>query len=506
MAFGGEVDGPPDPASPPLVFRATIGAMFDRAPSPDTIDRIGRALGRFDLRLLGDDEERLRIHTQHLASEYLAPRLRSPDSPLVVAVVGVSGSGKSTLINSIARRRISAEGRLRPTTTEPVAWAGDELPGTLDALRHRLPGRLVDTLRPPPKSLVIVDTPPPGVTGPDGDSIAAQILDVADACILVTGGTRYADGAGFDLAARAQARGIPTVFVLNRLPATPELSGVIVGDFAAKLAARGHIERAASELIVPISEGPVSEDSGGLPGDWITGLRKEVETLADPESRPSLLEHVVARSTLILVGALASLRAMLITAEARRADLTDPVRIAYGRAADDLLLAVRSGEYAETGFDPDTFADTLAAAAARRASRASREVTDRWAEMAPELVDSSKLGHGPDVPAAAHERISWWEADLPSLAAELGSKRLRDRNAGRLIDTVRLSIADRHHVPRGKYARLMRKLPGMVDAARLLLEEELVGILDADSNRFTASLGPSLPDGLLADLTLEVGQ
>jgi len=480
--------------------------MFDRAPSPDTIDRIGRALGRFDLSLLGDDEDRLRGDTRRLATEYLAPRLRQPDGPLVVAVVGVSGSGKSTLVNSIARRRISAVGPRRPTTVDPVAWAGDELPGTLDALRHRIPGRLVDSLRPPPKGVVIVDTPPPGITDASGASIAFQMLDLADACVLVAGGTRYADGATFDLAARAARRGLPVTFVLNRLPATPEISRVIVGDFAAKLAARGHIDRPAPELIVPITEGSVSEETGGLPGDWVTGLRKEIEAIADPQARPVILEQVVARSVSLLAESLASLRPMLIAAEGRRADLVDPVRIAYGRAADDLVLAVRSGEYAETAADPEVFASTIAAAAARRASRASREVAEKWADLAPGLVGPSQIGHGPDVPSAAHDRITWWEQDLPSLAFEVASKRLRGRSARRLIETVRRRVADRHHVPRGREARLMRKLPGVVEAARGRLEEELAGILDADSIRFTAPLGPSTPEGLLADLTLEVGE
>jgi hypothetical protein len=87
--------------------------------------------------------------------------------------------------------------------------------------------------------MAIVDTPPPGITDGSGVSIASQVLDVADACVLVAGGTRYADGATFELAARAARRGLPVVFVLNRLPTTPEIGRVIVGDFAAKLAARG---------------------------------------------------------------------------------------------------------------------------------------------------------------------------------------------------------------------------------------------------------------------------
>ena len=478
--------------------------MFDRAPSPDTIDRIGRALGRFDLSLLGDDAERLRIDARRLAAEYLAPRLADPDGALVIAVVGVSGSGKSTLVNSIARRRVSAGGTLRPTTTEPVAWAGGDLPATLDSLRHRIPGRLVDSLRPPPKGVVIVDTPPPGVTDASGESIAGQILDVADACVLVAGGTRYADGAGFDLAERAAGRGLPIVFVLNRLPATPEIGRVLVGDFAAKLAARGHIERAAPELIVAVAEGTVSTDSGGLPGDWVTGLRKEIEAIADPQTRPVILESVVTRSTEILSVALAHLRSMLIAAEGRRAALTDPVRIAYGRAADDLIRAVRTGTYGETGVDAESFAATLAAAAARRASRASSEVAQRWSALAPEMMDDSQIGHGPDVPSAARDRITWWEDDLASLAFEVGAKRLRKRPARRMIEVVRRSVADRRHVPEGRDARMMRRLPGLVDAARTRLEEELIGILDADAYRFVGPLGAGAPDGLLAELTLEV--
>lgn len=476
--------------------------MFERAPSPDTIGRIGRALGRFELSLLGAESERLRIETHSLATEYLAPRLREPDGALVVAVVGVSGSGKSTLVNSIARRRISAEGPLRPTTTEPIAWAGGALPGTLDSLRHRLPGRLVDTLRPPPPGVVVVDTPPPGVVDAAGVSIASQVLDIADACVLVAGGTRYADGAGFDLAARAARRGLPMVFVLNRLPATPEMARVIVGDFAAKLAARGHIDRAAPELIVPIAEGPVSGETGGLPGDWITGLRKEVEAIADPQARPAILEGIVARSTGLLARALTELRSMLIAAEGRRVELLDPVRIAYGRAADDLIQAVRSGAYAETAVDRETFAATLAAAAARRASRAAREVVERWAVLAPDLIDPEQIGHGPDVPAAARDRIAWWEEEIPGLVLDGGgSKHLRRRPARRLTETVRRSVGDRRHVPAGRDARSAARFPWLVEAARGRLEEELVGILDADSQRFTASLGAGAPAGLLAELS-----
>jgi energy-coupling factor transporter ATP-binding protein EcfA2 len=477
--------------------------MLDRAPSPDTIDRIGRAHGRFDLRLLGEDAERLRADTRRLVTEYLAPRIARPDAPLVVVVVGVSGSGKSTLVNSLARRRISAEGTRRPSTQLPVAWTAGELPRTLDGVRRRVAGRLVDARRPPPEGIAIVDTPPPGLGDAEGRSVALQIIDVADACVLVAGGTRYADAASFDLAARAVGRGLPTVFVLNRLPAAPEIGRVLAGDFAVKLAERSLIERPSPELIVPIAEGPVSEDTGGLPGDWVTGLRKEIEAIADSQHRPEVVAGVVSRSAENLQSALTSLRAMLIAAEGRRVRLSDPVRIAYGRAADDLIRAVRTGAYAEPSGDAETFATTLASAAARRAAHASAEVAEHWAGMAPEMVDPSQIGHGPDVPKAARERIGWWEDDLPSLAFEVAAKRLRGRGARRMVESVRRTVADRSRVPVGREARLMRRLPGVVEAARARLEDELVGILDTDAIRFAAALGPSAPDGLLAELTYE---
>ena len=55
--------------------------------------------------------------------QYLLPRLREPDAPVVAALVGLSGVGKSTILNSLAQERISPTGVLRPTTTNGVLWA-----------------------------------------------------------------------------------------------------------------------------------------------------------------------------------------------------------------------------------------------------------------------------------------------------------------------------------------------------------------------------------------------
>jgi energy-coupling factor transporter ATP-binding protein EcfA2 len=437
-----------------------------------------------------------------MVTEYLIPRLRDPEGPVVVAVVGVSGSGKSTIVNSLARRRISAGGTRRPTTTEPVAWTGSGLPPTLDALRRRLPGRLVDTLRPPPEGIVLVDTPPPGVLDDEGDSVAGQILSVADACLLVAGSSRYADASGIELADRARERGIPTIFVLNRVPVAPELSAILVADYAGKLAGRGLLDRSDPELVVTIAEGPVSEDGGGLPGEWITGVRKELEALADPLARTALvqigLEHAEARLTV----SLSRLRGMLISAETRRISLLDPARIAYGRATTEMLRDVRSGVFAETGADSEAFVAALSAGAARRAGRAARSVAERWEVLASDRLDQEMFGHGPGIPAAARERLEWWSADLPSLAEEVSGRPVRRRKRERLVDAIRRAAVDPRFRPGRKEARILDRHPGAVDAARRRLAEELAGIIHADSMRFLESLGTGSPDGLLAAMTL----
>ncbi len=52
--------------------------------------------------------------------DYVLPRLRSQDAPLLTVVGGSTGAGKSTLVNSIVGQMVSRSGVLRPTTRSPV--------------------------------------------------------------------------------------------------------------------------------------------------------------------------------------------------------------------------------------------------------------------------------------------------------------------------------------------------------------------------------------------------
>ena len=52
--------------------------------------------------------------------DYLLPRLRRLDAPLLAVVGGPTGAGKSTLVNTLVGARVSPAGVLRPTTRSPV--------------------------------------------------------------------------------------------------------------------------------------------------------------------------------------------------------------------------------------------------------------------------------------------------------------------------------------------------------------------------------------------------
>ncbi|WP_399122805.1 dynamin family protein [Streptomyces sp. N2A] len=82
-------------------------------------DRVEAA--RFPLPLRGAARARCnRAELLAQLDDYVIPRLRSPQAPLLAVIGGSTGTGKSTLVNSLVGRRVSEAGVLRPTTRTPV--------------------------------------------------------------------------------------------------------------------------------------------------------------------------------------------------------------------------------------------------------------------------------------------------------------------------------------------------------------------------------------------------
>ncbi|WP_217142690.1 dynamin family protein [Streptomyces sp. AC627_RSS907] len=204
-------------------------------------DRVAAA--RFPLPLAG--APRARANRDELLAQlddYLVPRLREPEAPLLAVVGGSTGAGKSTLVNSLVGRRVSEAGVLRPTTRTPVLVCHPEdhhwfsgmrvLP---DLAREWAPHRESDDdlLLPgdnPARVLRVetADTLPPGIAlldAPDIDSLiadnrvlAAELICAADIWVMVTTAARYADAVPWHLLRTAKEYDATLVTVLDRVP------------------------------------------------------------------------------------------------------------------------------------------------------------------------------------------------------------------------------------------------------------------------------------------------
>lgn len=292
--------------------------------------------------------------------DYLVPRLRAPEAPLLAVVGGSTGAGKSTLVNSLVGRRVSEAGVLRPTTRTPVlvchpedrAWFSDPriLPGLARAwtTRRPRPGEPRDdpgeqlrleadeTL---PRGLAILDAPDIDSLVTRNRELAAELICAADIWILVTTAGRYADAVPWHLLRTAKEYDVTLATVLDRVP--HQIADDVSRHYAALLteAGLGDVPR----FTVP--ELPESAGGGGLlPQTAVAGLRSWLAHCAeDPAAR-----HQAARRT--VVGVLGSLRtrmpALAAASSAQHAAalrLAGCVEDAYDEAAGRIDRAFRGG-------------------------------------------------------------------------------------------------------------------------------------------------------------------
>jgi Dynamin family len=192
--------------------------------------------------------------------DYLLPRLRRRDAPLLAVIGGSTGAGKSTLTNSIVRREVSRSGVLRPTTRSPVLVHHPYDSGAF--LTQRILPRLTRVTSEAPEPLQPIDPNAPRITGlrlvphdglapglaiidaPDIDSLvetnrdlAVQLLQAADLWIFVTTAARYADAMPWQMLRQAADRGAAVAVVLDRVP--PESLQELRIHLATRLRDRG---------------------------------------------------------------------------------------------------------------------------------------------------------------------------------------------------------------------------------------------------------------------------
>ncbi|MBT2404848.1 MULTISPECIES: dynamin family protein [unclassified Streptomyces] len=257
--------------------------------------------------------------------DYLVPRLKAPEAPMLAVVGGSTGAGKSTLVNSLVGRQVSEAGVLRPTTRTPVlvchpddhhwfagmrvlpelmrVWAppGEEelLPAARNTPRgntHATREVRIETVSTLPRGLAILDAPDIDSLVVENRTLAAELICAADVWVMVTTASRYADAVPWHLLRTAKQYKATLITVLDRVP--HQVLAEVSRQYGALLnrAGLGDVPR----FTVP--ELPESTGGGGLlPASAVAPL---LAWLTHHVQDPAARQYAVGRTAL---GALDSL-------------------------------------------------------------------------------------------------------------------------------------------------------------------------------------------------------
>jgi hypothetical protein len=411
--------------------------------------------------------------------DYLLPRVRDLEAPLVCILLGSTGAGKSSLLNGLAGATVSPSGVVRPTTMRPVVLLA---PGQVDAfMGGKVLAALADADR---LQLVVHDRAFPEIAlvdAPDVDSVEAEnrrtaeeLLQAADLCVFVTTAQRYADYVPWEFLRQARARGVPLLVVVNRLPRRQADQRAVLDD------ARRRFEEAGLGTAGPggrdlpmlgVVEGARDPATDGLEAAAIEPVRR---ALADLSADTAALTAVKAQA---LRGALAGLPAAVaevagdLEADRRRAAaLRAPAERAYAGEEERLQERLAGGEFLRgevmrswqefvgvgdvgrwlsTGVGrvrawisrhlqparggpelqrtKEQAFEELVGALVRHADVAAGNAATAWAADpagAPLLEANPGLwGHGPELEADARAQLTEWLARLTKMVEERGQSR-----------------------------------------------------------------------------------
>jgi hypothetical protein len=328
-----------------------VATERDNGALPDALIRLRDALTSLTLGLELPGSDRARRTRDELAAQiddYLLPRLRQMDAPLLMVVGGSTGAGKSTLVNSLVRETVSRAGVLRPTTRAPVLvcnpadfrWFEDDriFPGLRRSTGEAAAAgelQLVPTERMAP-GLALLDAPDIDSVVTENRALATQLLAAADAWLFVTTAARYADAVPWDLLTAARERGTALSVVLNRVP--PDAVEEVSGHLRQMLR-----ERSLGDAELLVIRETVLED-GLIPAAELTPVRQRIDALsADAAARSELVRRTLSGALDSLPGRVEIVQAASADQRAAAADLRAGVEGAYKEAIAEVDEAVRSG-------------------------------------------------------------------------------------------------------------------------------------------------------------------
>ncbi|HEX6577595.1 MAG TPA: dynamin family protein [Jiangellaceae bacterium] len=218
--------------------------------------------------------------------DYVLPRLREIDAPLLAVVGGSTGAGKSTLVNALVGRPVSPAGVLRPTTRAPVLvyhpgdaewFTGDRiLPGLARVTGEDLagPGTLhLVADGAVPQGLALLDAPDIDSVVSENRELATQLLAAADLWLFVTSAARYADAVPWDLLRAAVDRSAVVAVVLDRVPAGAE------DEVRHHLASMLDLQGLGAAPLFVVGETKV-DDEGMLPPGHVASVSAWLDNLA----------------------------------------------------------------------------------------------------------------------------------------------------------------------------------------------------------------------------------
>lgn len=299
--------------------------------------------------------------------DYILPRYRSLDAPLLAVVGGSTGAGKSTLVNALVGHPVTRAGAIRPTTRQPILlhheadkqWLESDriLPGLRritgtpvaqsQMIRADLVGvdpdpALIDSIillqdGAVPRGLAILDAPDIDSVSDDNRRLAGQLLAAADLWIFVTTANRYADAVPWKLLSEAAERNITVSVVLDRVPAGVE--DEITTDLLKMLQREG---LGSSKLFV-VNECELDE-LDMLPIGAMTELKEWLEQIAaSSESRAAIARQTLAGVLKQLANRTDAVAHAMEEQSASAQRLSAYVDEAFGQARVGIRQAVKDG-------------------------------------------------------------------------------------------------------------------------------------------------------------------